>query len=456
MSETHSGALPGCPTPRRIVSGDMLSCATDQFNLGESTLAKKQRETKPARIPTKRQLAKWEQQKRLQRIALVVGVVFVVFVLSYVGYGYYTDELKPLSQEAIRVNDTVFDMGYYIEMLRTYGKGQDPNQLSEIADIVIGLIQSNELAKQGAQSLGVSIEAEEIDSELKRLGLPNDQVSQDIIGAQLLAGKLMTDYFSLQVPVTGDQVRAQAMFLESEKVAQGVINRLEKGEDFATIATELSLEKETQSRSGDLGWLPKGFTEILVGSKVPEEVAFSLEPGGLSQPVYDAEFIKNIGYWLIEVIEKKPEQGIQAKAMLLGSEEEVELVRAKLDLGEDFTALAKLHSQHQGSKENGGDLGWLKPGMINQVFDKVAFTLEPGKLSEPVRDDMVQTKGGYWLVKVLEKEANRQLEVETRELMMSTIYENWLIGLRETSTVENYIGQEGKAWALSRAFGERR
>lgn len=415
-------------------------------------MAKKQKETKPTRVPTKRQLAKWQQQRRWQRIALGAGIAFVVFILSYAGYGYYTNEVKPMSQAAIRVNDTVFDMGYYVEALRVYGTGQDPNQLSQTADMTIGLIQTNELQKQGAKSLGINIGAKEIDNELKRLGLPNDRVRRDTVSAQLLAGKLMTDYFLLQVPTSDEQVRLEAMFLESEKVAQEVVNRLEEGEDFAIIAKELSLESETQSRGGDLGWLPRGFAEVLVGSKIPEEVAFSLEPGELSQPTYDAEFIKNVGYWLIEVVEKRTEEGIQAKAMLLGSEEEAEVVRAKLGSGEDFAALAKLHSQHEGSKENGGDLGWLKPGMVNEVFDKVAFTLEPGVLSEIIRDDTVQTKGGYWLVKVLEKDANRQLDERVREQMASTMYRNWLVGLMETSLVESYIGNEGKMWAIYRAF----
>ncbi len=418
-------------------------------------MAKKQKETKPTKVPTKRQLAKWERQKLLQRIALGVGVAFVVVILSYVGYGYYTNEIKPMSQVVIRVNDTVFDMGYYIEALRAYGGGQDPNQVSQMADVVVGLIQSNELQRQGAKNLGITVEANEIDHEIEQLDLANDRVYRDIIGAQLLARKLMTDYFYLQVPTSGEQVRAEAMFLESEKVAREVMNRLEKGEDFASLAKELSLESETRSRAGELGWLPRGFAEILVGSKVPEDVAFSLEPAELSQPVYDAEFVKNIGYWLIEVLDKKPEEGIQAKAMLLGSEEEVEVMRAKLGLGEDFAALAKLHSQHEGSKESGGDLGWIKPGMIDEAFDKVAFTLMPGTLSNPVRDDTVQTKGGYWLVKVLEKDANRQLDEKTREQMAGTIYGNWLVELNETSVVENYISEEGKTWALSRAFGGR-
>lgn len=415
-------------------------------------MAKKQKKVKPKGVPTKQQLARWQQQRRMQRIALSIGAVFVAFILGYVGYGYYANEVKPLHQPAIRVNDTVFNMDYYIKALRVYGRGQEPTQLSAMANIVIGGIQGNELVRQGADGLGISIGAEEIDKELKRLDLPNDKVYQDIACAQLLTSKLMTEYFLPKVPSAGVQVRVQAMLLDSEEVAKEIATRLEDGEDFASVAKESSREKQTRSKGGDLGWLPKGLGEILVGSQVLEEVAFSMEVGKLSQPVYDAEVMKDGGYWLIKVMDKKTEQGTQINAMLLGSKEEAEAVKAKLESGEDFAALAKLHSQHEQSKEEGGDLGWLQPNTMSEAFEKVAFALEPGVLSEPVQDDSVQTKGGYWLIKVVEKDDNRQLEEDVRKQLANKAFEGWLSELKDKSILENYIDEGKKVWALTQAF----
>ncbi|MBA7710948.1 C4-dicarboxylate TRAP transporter large permease protein DctM [subsurface metagenome] len=57
--------------------------------------------------------------------------------------------------------------------------------------------------------------------------------------------------------------------------------------------------------------------------------------------------------------------------------------------------MAREFSQHDASKENGGDLDWLTPDTIYQAFDEFVFNSETEILSEPIRDEMAWTEGGY-------------------------------------------------------------
>jgi peptidyl-prolyl cis-trans isomerase D len=62
--------------------------------------------------------------------------------------------------------------------------------------------------------------------------------------------------------------------------------------------------------------------------------------------------------------------------------------------GEDFAELAREHSDDIGSSENGGDLGWLEPGVMSETFEEAMYALS---LERPVSDP-VQTGFGWHVI----------------------------------------------------------
>ena len=116
-----------------------------------------------------------------------------------------------------------------------------------------------------------------------------------------------------------------------------------------------------------------------------------------------------------------------------------EALVARARAGESFTDLAK--SQSQGATaSSGGDLGTLARGDIAPDLAALAFSLEAGGISEPVLQG-----GGYRILKLVEKkegsvvpfaEAREEINRRLSQERISTVYEEYLVGLRKTALVD--------------------
>jgi parvulin-like peptidyl-prolyl isomerase len=417
---------------------------------GIQLLAKKQKKPELKRLPTKQQLSKWERQRKMQHIILITGCVFFAVIIAIVGYGYYDVQVKPFQQKVLRVNDTVIDMNYYLEWLALFLRGTEPAQAPLMAEMITGTIIQNELLLQRAPKMGVTIKDSDIEDELAKQKLPNTRIYREVYSSKSLSDKMFV-YFDSKVPTTAKQVNVQAMFLESEVIANEVAAKINAGESIIKLAKEFSVEEFTKEKSGELGWLMDGLTGLAGGkfsNSMLDDIAFSTSPGTLSKATFDSSVVKPLGYWILKVTEKDKDQNNHVFGILLGTRSEADEIRAKLSGGSDFAGLAKEKSQHLESKDSGGDLGFVKRGQSIDAIINAASQLSSGVLSEPILDTTARTRGGYWLVKVLERDENRQITLEMRDQLKSTAFQNWLQDEEKTSTIEKYLDEAQKLWAV--------
>src|SRR5215472_4944229 len=95
------------------------------------------------------------------------------------------------------------------------------------------------------------------------------------------------------------------------------------------------------------------------------------------------------------------EQEVHARHILVETEDEAKTIKADLDKGADFAELAKKKSKDPGASD-GGDLGFFTTDQMVPEFSAVAFSLDPGKVSDPVKSQF-----GWHIIKVEEK-SNRK------------------------------------------------
>ncbi|WP_221568840.1 peptidylprolyl isomerase [Alkalihalobacillus sp. TS-13] len=98
---------------------------------------------------------------------------------------------------------------------------------------------------------------------------------------------------------------------------------------------------------------------------------------------------------------------VEARHILVEDEKTAKEVKKKLDEGGDFAELAKEYSTDPGSKDKGGELGSFPRGQMVPEFDEVAFSLEKGKISDPVKSQY-----GFHIIEVLDQKTQSFEEAE--------------------------------------------
>jgi peptidyl-prolyl cis-trans isomerase C len=126
---------------------------------------------------------------------------------------------------------------------------------------------------------------------------------------------------------------------------------------------------------------------------------------------------------------------VKAQHILVDTKEEADDLLKKIMKNESFSELAKNFSKDKGTAMKGGDLGYFSTGRMVPEFEKTAFSLKVGEISEPVKSQF-----GYHIIKVNDKKEGKLREFEevkaTIEKRLSmdkqkTIFETYVNNLKE-------------------------
>jgi peptidyl-prolyl cis-trans isomerase SurA len=105
------------------------------------------------------------------------------------------------------------------------------------------------------------------------------------------------------------------------------------------------------------------------------------------------------------VVSPKPSEA--AKALTKARADSIVL---ELRRGADFATAARRFSQDPGSKDQGGSLNWFRRGVMVPEFERVAFSLKPGVISDPVESTF-----GYHIIQV---ERSQPAEIQARHILL--------------------------------------
>jgi parvulin-like peptidyl-prolyl isomerase len=259
--------------------------------------------------------------------------------------------------DAVRVNDETISyqrfQGFYIEYRNSKGvqvgaRGDQLELLKQLRIEAMDLMIEQELVKQAAEKEGISGDPADVDKQIEELRKVFDTDEQ-------LRMKLEGDgYTEASYRRHVERMAAAKAYLDRVRADAADVRDAEVERFYEENEDRLTLPEQVRVRHILLTWKPMGTQD--------DRAAIHKQ----MEPILD-----------------------RARA------------------GEDFAALAREFSEDSATKGNGGDTGFFNRGTMVPAFERAAFSLEPGEVSDPV-----DTVFGVHIIKLEEREEPRLLPLD--------------------------------------------
>lgn len=232
--------------------------------------------------------------------------------------------------------------------------------------------------------------------------------------------RIKTEVRASHILIKVDQNATPKDTLEAYNKILALKKRIEKGEDFASVAKMKggSDDPSAATNGGDLGY----FTAFQMVYPF-EEKAFTTPVGSISDP-----FRTRYGYHILKVTDKRPARGTIRVAHIMvaagkdakpetvaNAEKKINELYDKLMQGSTWDELVAAHSDDPGSSKKGGELPAFGSGTTQRMvlaFEEAAFALKKdGEISKPVKTDY-----GYHIIKRLEWKDVQSFESLKKEI----------------------------------------
>ncbi|MQF82968.1 hypothetical protein FIM02_02265 [SAR202 cluster bacterium AD-802-E10_MRT_200m] len=246
-----------------------------------------------SRLNRRRLSSRRQQESVRQRGLLLLGVIVILFIIGIPSFGYYQNIYSPPREVVIKVNETTYNLGYLVKILRMLqGGGSIDAQATNLGSLPFQIVQTlteNELISQGAARENIKVTEKQIDDEvrLRILGeidnqeTPADQLEREFEERyrlyltqiqitteehrQIVRGDLyreqLLELLGDNVPSVLPHVFLYALPLDSadaDQIADEVRTQYIRGESFESLVEQFATNEDTIRRGGEVGWVPQG------------------------------------------------------------------------------------------------------------------------------------------------------------------------------------------------------
>ncbi|MCK5822320.1 MAG: peptidylprolyl isomerase [Bacteroidales bacterium] len=329
----------------------------------------------------------------------VFGFVLIVLVSGLTSWAQEQDKVL------LTIDGKPVYLSEFSRILNKNSQNQTQADIKESLDLFVNF----KLKVREAESMGLDTTAQFV-TELKR---NRAEIARPYLLDQTVNDELLEEAYQrsleeirsshILVAVTMDSPAADT--LRAYQKAMKIVNRLKAGEDFATVAKEVSEDPSAQTNGGDLGY----FT-VFQAVYLFENAIYNTPIGEISKPVRT-----QFGYHIIKITDKRPARGQFQLAVIqkaynfamtdderLDVKKEIDRIDELIQQGDEFSELAKKYSDDRTTGNRGGITRWVGVGAFPTELEDAAFALENiGDITSPI-----ETKMGWYIIQLMGKKEN--------------------------------------------------
>ncbi len=414
---------------------------------------------------------------RSARIALGLGALAVLMIIALPVTWLIIVAQAPNRELIVRVNDTQFDMNYYIKQLRSIKNGSTlfglPFDASTQPFQLVQTMMDNEIIRQSSTLEGLNVTDAEVNEEIRKRLLPSSDPTQEdpkrierdlaeklkqyTIQIQLseseyrnnvrgdLLREKLTNKLGLLLPNIADQAHYKIIQVDTaqqgqpsnqdkldfvkKEIANGVV-------DFGTMARNLSDDQTSADKDGDAGWVPPSVVPHL------DQFLFGVQPKKISEIITGPD-----GQYVAFVSEKRFNES-HIYVIKTTTRDEAFNVVSRFNKGEDFIKLAAELNTDPELKAKSGDLGFLSRGYRDGFLDEVIAGLPIGKISRPIEN----RNNTVWVL-VVDRQENRTISEQSLNVLKNNAVDEWLKQKKDKnvnpdSIIEQFFDSDKYAYAL--------
>ena len=377
---------------------------------------------------------------------VILGLVILTFAVS--GIGSYINSKADTALATVNdveITQSALEEAYQNETNRMKSQfGEvvdqllaDENYVANLRQGVLDRLIVQELQRQQAKDLGIRVSDEQIKQTI--VDMPNFQVNGKFNNEMYLAMLRQAGFLPSQFRdyLRNEMVRNQynSAILASEFVLDHEVNHYSalanqhRTFDQLTVSAA-QLADQVVVEQADLEAF---FAENKSMFKTQEQVAIEyvmIDADLLADSVEVTEQDLS-DYYELNINEFTSPERRRISHILVEASEDAEAkineIKAKLDAGEAFEALAKEFSEDSFSAENGGDLEWFEEGLFGDTFDSAVLGLE----NEGDVSAVFESESGFHIVKVTElteatvtkfEDVKAQIEEQFKQSRLDELY----------------------------------